>query len=146
MLVRKSFLFRLRPTKKQAKTLQSQLDECRWLYNELLEQRKPKTVRLPALRDDLTEARTEPTAEPNLLEATTRADQCVERLRQNPNDAPARERLAILLAERLGKADLAIEQLDLLLAMPDQPEQKCAEWLALTAAWQMRYRQDPGAA
>ena len=40
MLVRKSFQFRLRPTKKQRKTLQAQLDECRWLYNELLEQRK----------------------------------------------------------------------------------------------------------
>jgi putative transposase len=40
MLVRKSFRFRLRPTKKQAKALQAQLDECRWLYNELLEQRK----------------------------------------------------------------------------------------------------------
>lgn len=40
MLVRKSFQFRLRPTKKQKKLLQVQLDECRWLYNELLEQRK----------------------------------------------------------------------------------------------------------
>lgn len=40
MLVRKSFQFRLRPTKTQEKALQSQLDECRWLYNELLEQRK----------------------------------------------------------------------------------------------------------
>ena len=40
MLVRKSFQFRLRLTKKQAKALQAQLDECRWLYNELLEQRK----------------------------------------------------------------------------------------------------------
>lgn len=40
MLVRKSFQFRLLPTKKQAKALQSQLDECRRLYNELLEQRK----------------------------------------------------------------------------------------------------------
>lgn len=40
MLVRKSFRFRLRPTKKQAKLLQAQLDECRWVYNELLEQRK----------------------------------------------------------------------------------------------------------
>jgi putative transposase len=40
MLVRKSFRFRLRPTKKQAKALQNQSDECRWLYNELLEQRK----------------------------------------------------------------------------------------------------------
>jgi putative transposase len=40
MLIRKSFQFRLRPTKKQAKALQSQLDECRWLYNQLLEQRR----------------------------------------------------------------------------------------------------------
>jgi len=40
MFVRKSFQFRLKPTKKQAKALQAQLDECRWLYNELLEQRK----------------------------------------------------------------------------------------------------------
>jgi len=40
MFVRKSFQFRLRPTKAQAKLLQAQLDECRWLYNELLWQRK----------------------------------------------------------------------------------------------------------
>jgi len=40
MFVRKSFQFRLRPTKSQAKLLQAQLDECRWLYNELLSQRK----------------------------------------------------------------------------------------------------------
>ncbi len=30
----------MRPTKAQAKLLQAQLDECRWLYNELLWQRK----------------------------------------------------------------------------------------------------------
>jgi len=40
MFVRKAFQFRLRPTKAQAKFLQAQLDECRWLYNELLSQRK----------------------------------------------------------------------------------------------------------
>jgi len=40
MFVRKSFQFRLRPTKAQARLLEAQLDECRWLYNELLSQRK----------------------------------------------------------------------------------------------------------
>lgn len=40
MKVRKSFQFRLRPTKKQARALEAQLEECRWLYNELLAQRK----------------------------------------------------------------------------------------------------------
>jgi putative transposase len=40
MKIRKSFQFSLRPTKKQQKALHSQLEECRWLYNELLGQRK----------------------------------------------------------------------------------------------------------
>ncbi|MFS8563926.1 MAG: helix-turn-helix domain-containing protein [Rhabdochlamydiaceae bacterium] len=40
MIIRKSFQFRLRPTKKQARALESQLNECRWLYNQLLGQRK----------------------------------------------------------------------------------------------------------
>jgi putative transposase len=40
MFVRKTFLFSLRPTKNQAKILQMHLDECRWLYNECLSQRK----------------------------------------------------------------------------------------------------------
>ena len=40
MFVRKSFQFRLRVTKKQGKMLDAILDECRWLYNQMLEQRK----------------------------------------------------------------------------------------------------------
>lgn len=40
MIVRKSFQYRLKPTKKQAGELDRQLKECCWLYNQLLEQRK----------------------------------------------------------------------------------------------------------
>jgi putative transposase len=40
MTTAKSYKFRLNPTKKQVKILQQTLDECRWLYNTLLEQRK----------------------------------------------------------------------------------------------------------
>ena len=40
MLSRKSFQFSLRPTKKQMRALDAQLNECRWLYNELLAQSK----------------------------------------------------------------------------------------------------------
>ncbi|HAB99496.1 MAG TPA: hypothetical protein DCE71_06725 [Parachlamydiales bacterium] len=39
MIVRKSFRFRLKPTKKQTRLLNEHLEECRWLYNEYLEQR-----------------------------------------------------------------------------------------------------------
>ena len=40
MVVRKAFQFRLNPTKKQARALEMHLNQCRWLYNELLSQRK----------------------------------------------------------------------------------------------------------
>ena len=40
MIVRKAYQFRLRPTKKQARLLEMHLNSCRWLYNELLSQRK----------------------------------------------------------------------------------------------------------
>lgn len=36
----KALKYRLYPTKHQANLLQSQLDECRWLYNKLLEERR----------------------------------------------------------------------------------------------------------
>ncbi len=38
--MRKTFKYRLYPTKKQERSLQSQLDECRWLYNHFLGERK----------------------------------------------------------------------------------------------------------
>ena len=37
MLVRKAFRYRLHLTKKLAKALEKYLNECRWLYNQLLE-------------------------------------------------------------------------------------------------------------
>lgn len=36
----KTFKYRLFPTRNQTKALEATLDECRWLYNHLLEQRK----------------------------------------------------------------------------------------------------------
>jgi len=38
--VRKAFKYRLLPTPAQKRAMQAALDECRWLYNHLLEQRK----------------------------------------------------------------------------------------------------------
>jgi putative transposase len=38
--MRRTFQYRIYPTKKQARVLDSQLEECRWLYNQLIEQRK----------------------------------------------------------------------------------------------------------
>src|SRR5437016_14649993 len=38
--MRKMFQYRIYPTRKQVHTLNETLDECRWLYNHLLEKRK----------------------------------------------------------------------------------------------------------
>ncbi len=113
---------------------------------ELREQRKTKTFKLPALSDDLEDALSPSPAEVDPREATAEADRWVKRLERNPNDTEARENFAMILAERLGEAELAIEQLDLLLAMPEQSVRKSAEWLARSAAWQLKYRHDPAAA
>ena len=74
------------------------------------------------------------------------ANECVEKLKHDPNNVPAREKLARLFAEQLDRADLGIEQINLLLEMPDQEEGRRAEWWGLIAAWQLKYRQDPDAA
>jgi putative transposase len=38
--MRKSFHYRIYPTRKQATKMSAMLDQCRWLYNYLLAQRK----------------------------------------------------------------------------------------------------------
>src|SRR5687768_4164809 len=38
--MRKAFQFRLYPSNRQEKLLRQTLDECRWLYNQLLEDRQ----------------------------------------------------------------------------------------------------------
>ena len=56
------------------------------------------------------------------------------------------EKLARLLAEHLHEAEQGIEQVLLLLDMPDQQEAKRAEWLSLAAAWNLKHRHDQKAA
>ena len=38
--MRKTFKYRIYPTRKQARLLEQQLEECRWLYNHWLEQKR----------------------------------------------------------------------------------------------------------
>jgi hypothetical protein len=107
-----------------------------------LEQRQTKPVHLPALScalDDET-APAAPTPSPN--QAVARANQCVEKLKQNPDNIAAREDLARIFTEQLNKADLGIEQLELLLTMKEKPDAKAAEWLALLGAWQIKHQHD----
>jgi hypothetical protein len=113
---------------------------------ELRERREVRPIPLPALSElaDDTAAPAQDTIDTDA--AAVLARQLTEQLTRDPNDVSAREKLARLFAEPLSQADLAIEQIELLLGMAAQPDRQRAEWLSLIAAWQLRHRHDPTAA
>lgn len=111
---------------------------------ELQEQRQPRHIPLPALSD--------PLSPPPLAGAALDSEQALQtvgeltaRLTANPNHIADREKLARLLANPLGKGELAIEQIELLLGMAEQPDAKRVEWLGLMATWQLQLVQDEAA-
>jgi hypothetical protein len=112
---------------------------------ELALQQQVKKVHMPALNDSLGEDQAENPPSVSREEATASANQFVEILKQDPNNVPARENLARTFAEQLGQPALGIEQIGLLLDMPEQPPEKLAGWLSLLAAWHIKYRNDPEA-
>jgi hypothetical protein len=113
--------------------------------DELRRQREGKTIRLPALSEEF-DRTAAPVTSADDAQAIARARQCVEGLKQDPNNVVLREELAFLLAERVGQVEDGIQQLGLLVGMPGQPEPKIAEWLALMASWHVKYRRDETAA
>lgn len=110
---------------------------------ELRDQQTDTRIRLPALGNTLDDTGNAAIPPLEHKEAARQANACVEQLKADPNHVPPREKLARLFAEHLGRADLGLEQLQLLLNLPDQLDNKRAEWLALTAAWHLRYCDDP---
>ena len=112
---------------------------------ELRRQKSATTIPLPALGDSIDRAPAPPESAMERHKAAEAANACVEILEQAPDNVPARERLARLFAEHLDQPDQGIEQVTLLLDMPDQPDARRAEWLGLIAAWHIRYRQDADA-
>lgn len=113
---------------------------------ELRERREVRPIPLPALSDFADETGAPAKDAIDSDQAVALAQQLTRQLTRDPNDISAREKLARLFAEPLGQAELAIEQLELLLGVADQPDAKRAEWLSLIAAWQLRHRHDPTAA
>jgi hypothetical protein len=128
-----------------ARMAQLRIDQIPTTVEELQEQETARVIPLPALGDSLDENLEKPFSNLERKEAARLANACVERLKRNPNNVTVRTKFARILAERLDRVDLAIEQLKLLLGMAGQPEPLRAEWLGLIAAWHMRYRHDPDA-
>jgi hypothetical protein len=131
---------RLRNTH-MARMAQLRMNQLPRTTEELREQQIASPIRLPSLGDQMDEP-LPIEDEMDRHKAAAMANACAAKLALNPDDVPTREKFARLLAERLNKPDLGIEQLTLLLNMPQQSDMKRAEWLSMTAVWHIRYRED----
>lgn len=109
-------------------------------------QRAGKKIALPPAGDAVEAAGDKSISEMSAEQAAAAAERCVEKLRNDPNDVAEREKLAWLYAEALGQPRLGIEQLELLIAMPEQDPVKIPPWLSLMAAWQLKFLSDDDAA
>lgn len=125
-----------------ARMAQLRLNQLPQNTQDLREQQTATPIPLPALGDQLDEP-AQLDMKMDRQKAAEMANNCAEKLRLDPNNVQAREKFARILTERLYKPDLGIEQMTLLLNMPEQPEAKRAEWLGTIAAWHIRYKQDP---
>ena len=105
---------------------------------DYIDQKKPRPIRLPSLREHFDEPQTDEKRFADKRDATLEANRLTARLQDDPNDFNTRERLAILLAEQLGHVKLAMEQLRLIIKMPDNPPESRARWLSHIANWERR--------
>ena len=119
---------------------QLRIDQLPASAAELKEQQSSRPIPLPALGDQMDEP--VPAGPIDRDAATKAANSYVEQLKQNPNNVAAREKFARVLTERLEKPLLGIEQVELLLEMPDRSTAERAGWLGLIAAWHLKYCHD----
>ncbi len=111
---------------------------------ELKARQQPKTIQLRHVDNELGQV---PSSEHiDRAAALALVSECTEKLKRDPNDVEVREQLARTLADQLGELDLAMEQLNSMIEMPEQSRLKIAEWLALMASWEMDRRGNPAAA
>jgi hypothetical protein len=100
----------------------------------LLEAREPRTIKLTVMEET-----GPPKARPEVeTDAMAEAERLSRHLTEFPHDNEAREELAKLYADRFGKLNLAAEQIEHLVALPNQSPRHIARWLNLLADLQIR--------
>ena len=114
-------------------------------HEDYVETKKPRPIRLPSLREHFEEPTSQEQKISDRREATLEANRLTARLQDDPNDFDTRERLAILLAEHLGHVKLGMEQLRLMIRMPDFPLESRAKWLGHIGNWELRLNKNEAA-
>jgi outer membrane protein assembly factor BamD (BamD/ComL family) len=104
----------------------------------MVDARAPRTIQMPTSALPLT-AEARPNAE---VDAREDIEQLVKHLTEFPSDIEAREQLAKLYADQFGRLDLATEQIEQLIALPNESPKHVARWLNLLADLQVRCTAD----
>jgi hypothetical protein len=133
---------RLYPDTHMSRMAQMRLNQLPRTKEEWRESQAHKPISLPALGNHLDLPPASSGTAIDRKEAAARANECVRKLQLDPDNMPAREELARILAERLDKSAGAIEQIEQLLSMPGISADKAAHWMGLIAAWQIKYQGD----
>jgi hypothetical protein len=74
------------------------------------------------------------------------ADEYVKQLEKHPSDSATRENLAFLYAEHFKRLDLAVDQLEQLIAFPNETPRNKVRWLNLLADLHIHHGKDLAAA
>jgi len=91
----------------------------------------------PRRRDIGLDTESTPVSAP--VDPHVRASEFVKQLELHPSDTEAREKLAVLYAEEFQRLDLAVDQLEQLIALPAEPPKHVARWLNLLATLHIKH-------
>ena len=79
---------------------------------------------------------------PKEIDPANQAADYVKHLELHPQDTEAREKLAVIYADHYSRLDLATDQLEQMIAQPNQPGRLVVHWLNLLADLQIRSGSD----
>ena len=96
--------------------------------------------------DDVGLLRDSAALKPAAADPAATASALVRQLEQHPLDSAAREDLALLYAGHYQRLDLAVGELEQLIAQPNQPPKQTVHWLNLLADLHIKHAQDVTAA
>lgn len=80
--------------------------------------------------------------QPTEIEPGKQAAEYVKHLEEHPMDTEVRQRLAVIYADHYHRLDLATDQLEQMIQLPNQPQKQVARWLNQLADLQVREGSD----
>lgn len=114
---------------------------------DLLARKERSRVALPHYDEYLKPGETLQQRQPSVeTDPAAQAEALVRRLQEFPQDDEAREKLALVYARHYRRLDLAMEQLEQLIAQPAAPARHVTHWLILMASLQLDLAGDRTAA